>query len=185
MEEEAKSIKKPRVLRKITKLRLKNIGLYYLKRFESSVANLRGVLQRRVNDYAYHNKEFDKHEAFEWIEEILADFQRFNYLDDSRYSEIKIKNYVAAGKSPRYIQGKLREKGIDENTIADLLDQQDYDPFDACLKLACKKHIGPYSPSDEIRKERRSKDMAILVRAGFDYETVVRVLDFDENSPGW
>ena len=62
-----------------------------------------------------------------------------------------------------------------------MLDQQDYDPFDACLKLACKKHIGPYSPSEEIRKERRSKDLAILVRAGFDYDVVVSVLELDDN----
>lgn len=185
MEEESKSIKKSQQPRKITKLRLKNIALYYLKRFESSVANLRSVMQRRVNDYAYHTPDFDKHEAFNWIEELLADFQRLGYLNDQRYSEIKIKNYVSAGKSPRYIQGKLREKGIDENTISDLLDQQDYDPFDACLKLARKKHIGPYSPSEEIRKERRTKDMAILVRAGFDYEVVVRVLGFDESSSDW
>lgn len=181
MDEESKSQKKVKALRKITKQRLKNIGLYYLKRFESSVANLRSVLLRRVNDYAFQNKDFDRHEAIEWIEEILADFQRFGYLNDERYSEIKIKNYVAAGKSPRYIQGKLREKGIDENIISDLMDQQNYDPFDAALKLARKRHIGPYSPSEEIRRERRSKDMAILSRAGFDYDTVVRVLTFEDD----
>ena len=181
MDEESKSQKKVKALREITKQRLKNIGLYYLKRFESSVANLRSVLLRRVNDYAFQNKDFDRHEAIEWIEEILADFQRFGYLNDGRYSEIKIKNYVAAGKSPRYIQGKLREKGIDENIISDLMDQQNYDPFDAALKLARKRHIGPYSPSEEIRRERRSKDMAILSRAGFDYDTVVRVLTFEDD----
>lgn len=177
MSEEDKSQKKVRSLRKITPQRLKNIALYYLKRFESSVANLRGVLQRRVNDYAYLNKDFDKVEAYQWIEEILSDFQKFNYLNDTRYSEIKIRDYVAAGKSPRYIHGKLREKGIDENVISQLLEQQNYSPYDAALKLARKKHIGPYSSSEEIRRERRSKDMAILARAGFDYEVVVGVLD--------
>ena len=165
------------MLRKITRQRLKNIGLYYLKRFESSVANLRAVLQRRVNDYARQDKDFDRHEAMAWIEEILSDFQRFGYLNDERYSELKIKDYLAAGKSPRYIHGKLREKGIDENIITELLSQQDYDPYEAALRLARKKHIGPYSPSEEIRKERRTKDMAVLARAGFDYEVVVRVIE--------
>ncbi len=177
MAEAEKTVKKPRVLRKITRQRLKNIGLYYLKRFESSVANLRAVLQRRVNDYARQDKDFDRHEAMVWIEEILSDFQRFGYLNDERYSELKIKDYLAAGKSPRYIHGKLREKGIDENIITELLSQQDYDPYEAALRLARKKHIGPYSPSEEIRKERRTKDMAVLARAGFDYEVVVRVIE--------
>lgn len=179
LEEEAPR-KKVKSLRKITRQRLKNIGLYYLKRFESSVANLRQVLQRRINDYAYQNKDFDKAEAFAWVEELLEEFQHYGYLDDVRYCEIKVKSYIAAGKSPRYIQGKLREKGIDDNIVSDFLLQQEYDPFDAALKLACKKHIGPYSPSEEIRRERRSKDMAVLSRAGFDYDTVVRVLSFEE-----
>lgn len=174
LENSQKSVK---VLRKITKQRLKNIGLYYMKRFESSVANLRSVLRRRVNDYAYHTPDFAKQEAYDWIEELLADFQRVGYLDDARYSELKIKDYMSAGKSPRYIQGKLREKGIDENLIEKLIAEQDYDSFESALKLARKKRIGPYSVSEEIRAERRSKDLAILVRAGFDYDVAVKVLE--------
>src|SRR5574344_1119636 len=96
--------KKPRCLRKITKIRLKNIALYYLKRFESSTANLRNVLQRRVNDYARQVADFDKYEAYDWIEEILTDFQNLKYLDDNRYTEIKVQDYLNAGKSERYIK---------------------------------------------------------------------------------
>lgn len=165
----------------MTKQRVKNIALYYLKRFETSVANLRSVLRRRVNDYAYHTPDFAKQEAYDWIEEILEDFQRIGYVDDARFSELKIKDYLAAGKSPRYIQGKLREKGIDENLIERLISEQEFDPYDAALRLARKKHIGPFSASEEIRKERRSKDLAILVRAGFDYDVAVKVLETEVN----
>ncbi len=169
--------KKDKPMRKMTKMRIKNIGLYYLKRFESSVANLRSVLRRRVNDYAFHTPEFVKQEGYDWIEEVLSDFQRVGYLNDARYSELKIKDYMAAGKSPRYIHGKLREKGIDENLIEKLIAEQDFDPFESALKLARKRRIGPFSASEEIRKERRSKDLAILVRAGFDYDVAVKVLE--------
>ena len=178
MENERKNV---RVLRKMTKQRVKNIALYYLKRFESSVANLRNVLRRRVNDYAYHTPDFAKQEAYDWIEEILEDFQRVGYVDDARFSELKIKDYLAAGKSTRYIQGKLREKGIDENLIERLISEQEFDPYDAALRLARKKHIGPFSATEEIRKERRSKDLAILVRAGFDYDVAVKVLETEVN----
>ena len=171
--------KKTKVLRKNTKQRLKNIALYYLKRFESSVANLRSVLRRRVNDYAYRTPDFARQEAYDWIEEILQDFLRIGYLNDERYAELKVKNYVLAGKSPRYIQGKLREKGIDENIVEAMIAEQDFNPFDAALKLAKKRKIGPYSQTEEIRKERRSKDLAILVRAGFDYDVAVKVLEVE------
>ncbi|CCZ30854.1 regulatory protein RecX [Proteobacteria bacterium CAG:495] len=172
--------KKVKVLRKITPQRLKNIALYYLKRFESSVANLRSVLQRRVNDYAYQNKEFDRGEAYQWIEDILADFQRYGYLNDSRYAEIKIKDYMSAGKSVRYIKGKMREKGIDEEILSALLEDQEYDEFEAALKLAKKKHIGPFRTDEEARFENRQKDMGTLVRAGFSYDVVRRVVGYEE-----
>lgn len=172
--------KKVKVLRKITPQRLKNIALYYLKRFESSVANLRSVLQRRVNDYAYQNKEFDRGEAYQWIEDILADFQRYGYLNDSRYAEIKIKDYMSAGKSVRYIKGKMREKGIDEEILSALLEDQEYDEFEAALKLAKKKHIGPFRTDEEARFENRQKDMGTLVRAGFSYDVVQRVIGYEE-----
>lgn len=176
MLEELNRPKKPRALRKMTRQRVKNIGLYYLKRFESSVENLRTVLKRRVDAYAYQDKAFDRSEAYGWIEEVLEDFQRYGYLNDERYAEMKIKDYMSAGKSPRYIFGKLREKGVDEGTINSLMDVQDYDPFEAALKLAKKKKIGPFCENEELRSERRSKDLAILVRAGFDYDTAVKVL---------
>lgn len=172
--------KKVKVLRKITPQRLKNIALYYLKRFESSVANLRSVLQRRVNDYAYQNKEFDRGEAYQWIEDILTDFQRYGYLNDSRYAEIKIKDYMSAGKSVRYIKGKMREKGIDEEILSALLEDQEYDEFEAALKLAKKKHIGPFRKDEESRFENRQKDMGTLVRAGFSYDVVQRVVGYEE-----
>ena len=50
--------------KKITPQRLKNIALYYLKRFETSEYNLRSVLKRRIDDYAYWNKEFNKKIVF-------------------------------------------------------------------------------------------------------------------------
>ena len=176
MSENQKKVGKPKALRKMTPQRVKNIGLYYLKRFESSVANLRMVLKRRVDAYARQVKDFDRAEAYDWIEKILADFQRYGYLNDERYTEIKIKDYMSAGKSPRYIMGKLREKGVDEAVVNALLDMQEYNAYDMALRLAKKKKIGPFCADENLRRERRSKDLAILVRAGFDYDTAVKVL---------
>ena len=174
----SETIKKTRLPKKITPQRLKNIALYYLKRFESSSDNLKPVLRRRVNDYAYHNPEWHKEEAYQWIEDLLADFERLGYLDDARYAELKVKNYIAAGKSARYIAGKLKQKGIAESTISNLLDEQDYQPFEVALRFARKKGIGPFRAEDK-RGECRQKDMGALLRAGFDYDIVMQVLSYD------
>jgi len=169
--------KNVKIMRKMTKVRLKNIGLYYLKRFESSTANLRNVLQRRVNNYVYQKQDIDKKQAWIWIEEIITEFQKLGYLDDHRYAEIKVKSYLEVGKSARYIHGKLREKGISEQIINAIIAEQEFDPFEAAMKLARKKRIGPYCQDQNLRKERKSKDLAVLVRAGFDYDVAISVLE--------
>ena len=117
MAEEDDKPKRQRVAKKITKQRLKNIALYYLQRFETSSENLKSVLMRRVNDYAYQNPEWNKQEAVDWIEEIVTQFEGYGYVNDARFAEMKIKDYLAAGKSVRYIKGKLQLKGVDETTI--------------------------------------------------------------------
>lgn len=171
--------KRKRPAKKITPQRLKNIGLYYLKRFESSVENLRSVLQKRVNQYAKENPDFNKQEAYQWVEDVLTEFEKLHYLDDKRFTEIKVRSYIAAGKPARYIQNKLREKGIANAQIEDMLDDFGYNPQEMALKLAKRKKIGPFRPDEESRKINRQKDMAALIRAGFDYDVVAEIMGAD------
>ena len=176
---ETEQPKHKRPAKKITPQRLKNIGLYYLKRFESSVENLRSVLQKRVNQYAKENPEFNKQEAYQWVENVLAEFEKLHYLDDDRFTEIKVRHYLSVGKPARYIQNKLREKGITNAQIDEMLDDFGYNPQEMALKLAKRKKIGPFRPDEESRKINRQKDMAALVRAGFDYDVVQEIMGAD------
>lgn len=170
--------KKAKVLKKISRQRLKNIALYYLRRFESSTDNLRRVLQKRINDYVRQNPEFDREEAFGWVEEILEDFQRYGYVSDERFTEIRVRDYIRAGKSVRYIKGKLREKGIGEDIIAAVMENYQYDEYETALTLARKKRIGPFRANPEERFNYRTKDIGTLSRAGFSYEVVQRVMSY-------
>jgi len=174
-----KSSYKRKPQKKITLQRLKNIALYYLKRYESSVENLRGVLMRRVDAYSRENPQWNKAESYQWIEEILENFERLDYLDDNRFTQIKVRSYLNAGKSARYIQEKLRQKGIDAAAIEAVLQEQDYNPLQMALKLAKRKKIGPYREQN-LRREYRQKDMGTLIRAGFDYDVVCEVLNMDK-----
>lgn len=168
-----KSYKTPR---KITPERLKNIALYYLQRFDSSVDNLRQVLKRRIIDYARQTPEFDKTMAFDWVEKILSEFENLGYLNDQRYTEVKINSYLNLGKPARYIKIKLQQKGIESEIIDSTLENQEYDAEAMAHKLAKRKKIGPYRIDDDERKNNRQKDLATLVRAGFDYEVAQKVI---------
>jgi len=177
MENEEKKSPPGKKLRKITKGRLYNIALYYLQRFDSSVENLRSVLMRRVTEYAYYNPGYETGEARQWIAEILAEFERVGYLDDRRYAEIKIRNYLASGKPARYIKLKLAAKGVSEKLADELLQEEEYDSLSMAMKLARRKRIGPFRTDAEMRRQCRQKDLAALVRAGFEYETALSVIE--------
>jgi SOS response regulatory protein OraA/RecX len=74
----------------------------------------------------------------------------------------------------------MREKGIDDSIAEKILSEQEVNPLEAALKLAQKKKIGIYNPDINQRKERRNKDLGILIRAGFDYDIALKVLESDD-----
>ena len=162
-----------------TKARLRNIALYYLERFESSEANLRSVLKRRIDKYAFFDKDYNPSQAYQWVEEIVRECLNNNFVDDKRFADFKINNYLNAGKSRRYIVQKLKQKGIDEKIISDFFETCDYNESEAAFCFAKKKKIACFRKDDSERMFNRQKDLATLVRAGFDYDIAKEILDAD------
>ncbi len=159
--------------KKITKQRLKNIALYYLQRFETSESNLRHVLNRRVNKYMLENPQENKEVFLQWIDEVVKETMIAGYVDDERFAEMKIRGYILAGKPKKYIWQKLKLKGIDDALLQRLLDEQECDEFLLAINFVKKKKLG-------INPENYQKDLAKLVRAGFDLRTSQKALKNQE-----
>lgn len=166
--------------KKPTKARLRNIALYYLERFETSKENLRTVLRRRIDKYAFFDKEYNPAEAYNWADEVVEECLAHNFVDDERFAGFKINSYLNAGKPKRYIEQKLRLKGIDEKTISNLFEKIEYSEFETALNFAKKKKIGRFRPDEVSRAANRQKDLGTLVRAGFDFEIAKEILDGEE-----
>lgn len=166
--------------KKPTKARLRNIALYYLERFETSEDNLRAVLRRRIDKYAFFDKEYNPLEAYGWVDEVVEECAKHNFVNDERFAGFKINSYLNAGKPRRYIEQKLKAKGIDEQTISYLFDNTDYSELDTALSFAKKKKIGRFRADEETRTANRQKDLATLIRAGFDFEVAKEVLEVQE-----
>lgn len=152
-------------MKKITPQRLKNIALYYLERFDASSEKLKSVLIRRIQKATLSGDDVSS-EAFKWVNEIIQDMQRLGYIDDRRYCENKVRQYLDMGKSNRYIIGKLREVGIDMDVVQSFL------PDDELVQaqiFARKKKLG----------QDYQKDLAKLAGAGFSYDVAQKVLKED------
>lgn len=163
-----------------TKVRLRNIALYYLERFETSEDNLRAVLKRRIDKYAFFDKEYNPSEAYTWADEVVEECVKQNFVNDERFAGFKLNSYLNAGKPKRYIEQKLKQKGIDDQTISSLFENADYSELETALNFAKKKKIGRFREDEETRMANRQKDLGTLVRAGFDFDIAKEVLDCDD-----
>ena len=69
-----------------------------------------------------------------------------------------------------------KSKGINEEAVDNFITAEAYNGRQAALKFAQKKHIGPYRKDEKQRTDYFKKDMATLLRAGFDYDDVSDIL---------
>lgn len=162
----------------ITQKRLTNIALHYLERYESSSENLRGVLRRRILRAEMKGAAVPE-QAPEWIDAIISDMRRLGYIDDRRFALTTAEKYRKAGKSSRYIGQKLAQAGVSPEIQAEIFAQESDSAENteekAAFLLVKKRKLGRFRPEQD-RALFRKKDLAVLARAGFSYQTAVKAL---------
>ncbi len=160
--------------RKVTPERLERAALHYLERFAGSVDSLRQVLLRRVARSAWVH-DGDAEDGARQVEAVLEKFVRLGLLDDRTFTQGRQASLRRQGNSNRRIREKLLHKGVAPDLIEEVMGQEDATAeFRAILALARRRRLGPYRAEG---KRQREKDLAALARAGFSYDTAVRVVD--------
>lgn len=171
--------------KKATAKYLENSAAHYLGRFATSRAHLRQLMMQKVKRSADHHGT-DPAEGEKFVDDIIAKFERYGFIDDRVYAEMRARSLHAKGTPVRGIRFKLMQKGLDDDHIEAALDAlareeraADLD-LAAALTLARRRRLGPFRSADkDARAERREKDMATLARAGFSYDVACQVLDAD------
>lgn len=110
---------------------LKNLAVFYCSKRETSRSWLQKYLQRKCKEQKIEPATYRS-----WIEFVLDHCEEKNILNDKRYADIIVREYTRRGKGTRYVQNKLREKGIaksDQNIPND----QDAE-LERATKLAAK-----------------------------------------------
>lgn len=162
-----------------TQKRLMNIALYYLGRYETSSSRLSAFLSRRVAKDRLKGAQVPEN-----IDEIIAAVVQKvcedGYVDDKRFAYSVARRMKSAGKSNRAVFEKLRQAGISDDIkrqVADSFEEDGGDSdLEAARRLVQKRKLGAFRP-EEQRKEFAKKDLAVLARAGFSFETAVKALD--------
>ena len=143
----------------------------YLSKYDSSKNNLVNVLKRKILRLNVTN--FEKKKLIDIIESIILKLEKNKFIDDDRYSSIKILSLSKLGKSKNFISNYLIKKGIDKTQIQknlNLMENNNNDwEMDSAKIFVKKKRLLE-------KNETYEKKLAKMARAGFSYDICKKIL---------
>ena len=161
---------------------IRNNAYRYIEKFSPSKQQLRTYLFKRL--IKKEQKTTSKKEIFNLIDSVILTLIDQKFLSDKYYSDAKSKIFYRRGYSLNKIRYNLIKKGIDQKYIKasiSKIKENESDPdFFSAIKMCKRRRIGP-SREESNRPLFYKKDISILARSGFSYETSKRVLDIPKS----
>ena len=151
---------------------MRNFAFAYIDKYAPSKQQLKTYLLKKYMKLSA--SDVRKNDVNRLIDLVLSDLEKNKFINDKFYSESKAKSMVQRGNSINKIRNYLIGKGIQDNFIKETVekikdDNSDQDFFSA-IKVCKKKRIGPARTEDN-RSLFYKKDISLLARNGFDFET--------------
>ena len=165
----------------VTMEEMRNFSFAYIEKYAPSKQQLRTYLLKKYLKANVPNVK--KQDITDLIDIVLVDLEKSKFISDKFYSESKSRSLIQRGSSINKIRNYLMVKGIDDTYIKETIDKikednSDQDFFSG-IKICKKKRIGPARAEDN-RPLFYKKDISLLARNGFDFETSKRIMDIDQ-----
>jgi len=161
---------------------IRKLAYAYLEKYSSSKQQLRTYLLKKFLNK--NQKISSKNELLSLIDVVISSLIDQKLISDKHYSDSKSKVFLRRGYSLNKIRYSLIKKGIDEKYVKasiSKIKENEADPdFFSALKICKKRKIGPDRPESN-RNLFYKKDISILARSGFSYETSKRVLEIPKD----
>ena len=162
----------------VTVEEMRNFAFTYVEKYAPSKQQLKTYLLKKYLKTSVPNVK--KQDINNLIEIVLSDLEKNRFINDKFYSESKAKSMIQRGNSINKIRSYLIGKGINDKFITDTVnnirDKNSDQDFFSAIKICKKKRIGPARTEDN-RSLFYKKDISLLARNGFDFETSKKVMD--------
>ena len=160
---------------------MRHFSFAYIEKYAPSKQQLKTYLLKKYLKIKQPN--INKKNITDLIDVVLKDLENSKFINDQFYSKSKAKNLIQKGSSINKIRSYLFSKGVNDKyiteTISDIKENNEDQDFFSAIKICKKKRIGP-SREESNRPLFYKKDMGILARSGFDFETSRKVLDIEK-----
>ena len=175
-------IRNKRKTLQVTVDEMRNFALAYVEKYAPSKQQLRTYLLKKYLKLSVPNVK--KQDVTNLIDIVLSDLEKNKFINDKFYSESKAKSMIRRGSSINKIRNYLIGKGVNDEFIKDTVnkineDNSDQDFFSE-IKICKKKRIGP-ARIDDNRPLFYKKDISLLARNGFDFETSKKVMELKKD----
>ncbi len=175
-------IRNKRKTLQVTVDEMRNFAVAYVEKYAPSKQQLRTYLLKKYLKLSVPNVK--KQDVTNLIDIVLSDLEKNKFINDKFYSESKAKSMIRRGSSINKIRNYLIGKGVNDEFIKDTVnkineDNSDQDFFSA-IKICKKKRIGP-ARIDDNRPLFYKKDISLLARNGFDFETSKKVMELKKD----
>ena len=163
---------------KVTVEEMRNFAFAYVEKYAPSKQQLKTYLLKKYLKISVPNVK--KQDVNNLIDIVLSDLEKNRFINDKFYSQSKAKSMIKRGSSINKIRNYLIGKGISEEfikeTVNKIKDENSDQDFFSAIKICKKKRIGPARVEDN-RSLFYRKDISLLARNGFDFETSKKVMD--------
>ncbi len=166
----------------VTVEEMRNFSFSYIEKYAPSKQQLKTYLLKKYLKSSIPTVK--KEEVKNLIDIVLKDLEETKFISDKFYSESKSRSLIQKGSSINKIRNYLISKGINDHYIKETIDKikddnSDQDFFSG-IKMCKKKRIGPARTQDN-RPLFYKKDISLLARNGFDFETSKRIMNIDKD----
>ena len=167
---------------KVTVEEMRNFAFTYVEKYAPSKQQLKTYLLKKYLKTSIPN--IKKQDITSLIDIVLSDLEKNKFINDKFYSDSKAKSMIQRGSSINKIRNYLIVKGINnefiKDTVSKIQDENSDQDFFSAIKICKKKRIGPARTEDN-RSLFYKKDISLLARNGFNFETSKKVMDIEKD----
>ena len=150
-----------------------DLALFYCSKRETSRSRLKAYFLRKIREYRIPEDRVPQN--LEWIESVLDHCEEKKIIDHERYAGILHRDLERRGKGKRYIENKLRERGLGEQ-LESLQFNRDEELEKACTLAEKTLQRGAIRKLED-RHQIRNKVLQKLISSGFDLEIAKKAVD--------
>ena len=150
--------------------KLDELALSYVGRFSTSRARLKAYLGRKLRERGWAGTGEPP------IEALTDKLAQLGYVDDRAFALAKARSLTSRGYGSRRVRQALALAGIGAEDSGDAHELAAAEAYEAALRYARRKGIGPYADSRPDPR-RRERALAAIIRAGHAFGLARAVID--------